>query len=112
MEPGGLAGLRVDRLQVSLQAMRKMTVLIVDRRVRPRAQRFVAWNKPLMASRKPLVWRDCAQATMPSRWRRTKTATSFIGSTLERMTQVHQWSRMLRATLICLRARISRNCSL
>ena len=37
---------------------------------------------------------------------------SFIGSTLERMTQVHQCLSMSRTTLICLRSRISRNCSL
>lgn len=54
----------------------------------------------------------CAQATMPSRWRRTMAVTSFIGLTFERMTQVHQRVSMARTTLICLRSRISRNCSL
>ena len=39
----------------SLPAIRKMTVLMVDRRVKPRARRLAAWNRPLMASRNPLV---------------------------------------------------------
>jgi hypothetical protein len=26
--------------------------------VKPRARRLAAWNSPLMASRKPLVWRE------------------------------------------------------
>jgi predicted aspartyl protease len=39
----------------SLPAIRKMTVLMVDRRPKPRARRLAAWNRPLMASRKPLV---------------------------------------------------------
>lgn len=39
-------------------------------------------------------------------------ATSFMGSTLERMTQVHQCLSMSRTTWIRLRSRISRNCSL
>ena len=51
----------------SLPAIRKMTVLMVDRRVKPRARRLAAWNRPLMASRNPLVYRVCAQATMSSR---------------------------------------------
>ena len=56
----------------SLPAIRKMTVVWCDMRVKPRARRLAAWNRPLSASRKPLVWRVCAQATMPSRWRRTR----------------------------------------
>ncbi|ABJ89914.1 putative ISXo8 transposase [Xanthomonas oryzae pv. oryzae KACC 10331] len=39
----------------SLPAIRKMTVLMVDRRLKPRALRLADWNRPLMASRKPLV---------------------------------------------------------
>jgi len=39
--------------------------------------------------------------------RRTRAATSFIGSTLERMTQVHQRPSIVRTTLICRRSRIS-----
>jgi len=39
----------------NLPAIRKMTVLMVDRRVKPRARRLAAWNRPLMASRNPLV---------------------------------------------------------
>ena len=35
----------------------KMTVLMVDRRVTPRARRLAAWNRPLMASRNPWVRR-------------------------------------------------------
>ena len=43
---------------------------MVDRRVKSRARRLAVWNRPLMASKKPLVWRVCTQAAMPSRWRR------------------------------------------
>ena len=39
----------------SLPTIRKMTVLMVDRRVKPRARRLAAWNRPLMASRNQLV---------------------------------------------------------
>lgn len=57
----------------------------------------------------PLVCRVRLQATMPSRCWRTIAATSFIGSTFERMTQVHQRVSIARTTLICLRSRISRS---
>ena len=46
----------------------KMTVRIVLKRTYPRALRLAAWNSPLMASMKPLVWRECTQARMPSKW--------------------------------------------
>ena len=55
--------------------------------------------------------RVCAHAMMPSKWLRTSLATSFMGSTLERMTLVHHCQSMAATTLICLRSRISRNCS-
>ena len=35
-----------------------------------------------------------------------------MGSTLERITQVHQCLSISRTTLICVRSRIWRNCSL
>lgn len=54
----------------------------------------------------------CAQATMSSRWRRAIVAIFFIGSNLERMTQVRQGLGISRTTLICLRSTISRNSSL
>lgn len=37
---------------------------MVEKRTSPRALRFTAWNKPLMVSMNPLVWRVCSQATM------------------------------------------------
>lgn len=52
------------------------------------------------------VW---AQATRPSMWQRTSAATSLIGSTLERMAQLHQCLSMSHTTLIYSRSRISRN---
>lgn len=73
----------------SFPAIRKMTVLMVLMRVYPRALRFAAWNRPLTASMNPLVWRDLAQLTTPSKWLRIIFATTFIGSTFERMTLVH-----------------------
>lgn len=45
---------------------------------------------------------------MPSRWRRTRAATSFIGSTLLRMTQVHQCASMVR-TRVCRAISASRS---
>ena len=46
-------------------------------------------EQPLMASMKPLVWRVWAHATIPSKCLRIMAATSFMGSTLERMTLLH-----------------------
>src|SRR5919108_416125 len=83
----------------------------IKKNISPHTFRLAAWNKPLIASRKPLVWRVCAQAMMPSRWLRIRWATSFIGSTLERSTLVHHCRSKVRTMLICLRSRISRNCS-
>lgn len=51
----GCRACRLIAVKSSLPAIRKMTVSMVDRRVKPRARRLAAWNKPLMASRKPLV---------------------------------------------------------
>jgi hypothetical protein len=45
---------------------------------------LAAWNNPFSDSRKPLVIRLRAQATMPSGWLRIIRATSFMGSTFER----------------------------
>src|SRR3954465_5585166 len=78
--------------KLSFPAMRNRTVLIVWKRVYPRAFRFAAWNNPLMASMKPLVWRVWAQAMMPSKCLRIMAATSFMGSTLDRMTLLHPLS--------------------
>ena len=48
---------------------------------------------------------------MPSRWERTRRATAFMGSTLERLTFVHHGFNIRRTTFTCLRFRISRSCS-
>ena len=50
----------------------------------PRALRLAAWNRPLMASKKPFVCRVSTQARTPSKCLRIMTATAFIGSTFER----------------------------
>jgi predicted MFS family arabinose efflux permease len=41
----------------SLPAIKKITVRMVARRVKPLARRLAAWKRPLIASRKPLVCR-------------------------------------------------------
>lgn len=91
--------------------MRKMTVRMVRNRPYPRALRLAAWNSRLMVSRKPLVWRVSTQASTRSKCLRTILATSFIGSTFERMTLVHHCVRSLSTTLGCFRERMSRSCS-
>ncbi len=48
-------------------ASAEMIIRIVRKRPYPRALRLAAWNRPLMASRKPLVCREVTQARMPSR---------------------------------------------
>jgi hypothetical protein len=53
----------------------------------------------VIASMKPLVWRDLVQATMPSKWVRIMVATCFMGSTLERMTLVHHRASMAETML-------------
>lgn len=88
----------------SLPAVRKMSILIVARRMNPRPRRLEGWRSPLMASQNPWVRRVWAQTTMPSKCVRIILATSFIGSTLERITQLHQHGSMARSTLICLRS--------
>jgi hypothetical protein len=57
------------------------------------------------------VCRDLAQATTPSIWLRITTATSFMGSTLERRTLVHHCASMVETTLICLLSRMLRSYS-
>jgi hypothetical protein len=46
--------MRVDRLEVELAGNQEDDYLDGDKRV-PRARRLAAWNRPLMASTKPLV---------------------------------------------------------
>lgn len=54
-----------------------------------RYPRLAAWNRPFKNSRKPLVWRVCVEAALPSKGLRIARTTSCIGSTLERMTAGH-----------------------
>ena len=63
----GYAACGLIRVKSILPAMRKSTVLMVEKRVEPRALRLVAWKSPFRASMKPLVWRVWVQATMPSK---------------------------------------------
>ena len=51
----------------SLPSIMKMTVRMVLKRPYPRALRLAAWKSPLIASRKPLVWREWTQERMPSK---------------------------------------------
>lgn len=75
------------------------------------ARQLLAWMRSFKALRRPSVCRVCTRATMPSKWLRTRRATSFMGSTLERMTLVHHWARMAKTTLFSRRLRLARSCS-
>lgn len=93
-----LIGIRVDHRQYGLivvksssPAIRKMTVRMVENPVQPLALRLVTWNRPLIASRDPLVRRDRAHAMMPFGWFPIMLATDRIGSTFDHRTLTHQW---------------------